>query len=41
MFIQVNNPGHVTKMATMPIFVKTPSKLLHAIAKPIAMKHGM
>ena len=37
----VNNPGHMTKMAAMPIQGKKPSKIFSGTAKPIAMKIDM
>ena len=38
----INNPGHMTKMATMPIQGKKPSKIFFSgTAEPIAMKLGM
>ena len=36
----VNNSGHLTKMAAMPIYGKTPSKI-SGIGRPISMKLGM
>ena len=36
-----NNPGHMTKMAAMPIYVKNPSKIFSAIRGPISKKLGM
>ena len=40
MYIHVNNPGHVTKMAAMPIHGKNPSKISR-IGGPISTKLGM
>ena len=35
----INKPGHVTKMAAMPMYGKNPSKIVFAgNAEPIAMK---
>ena len=34
----INNPGHMTKMADMPIQDKNPSKLFSRTAEPIATK---
>ena len=39
----INNLGHLTKMATMPIYGKNPSKIFSgtggAISKKLGMKH--
>ena len=40
----VNNPGHMTKMAGMPIYGKNPSKIFFSrtggsISKKLGMKH--
>ena len=40
----INNPGHMTKMATMPIYGKNPSKIFFSrtggsISKKLGMKH--
>ena len=40
----INNPGHMTKMAAMPIYGKNPSKTLFArtgglMSKKLGMKH--
>ena len=38
----INNPGHMTKMAAMPIYGKNPSKIFFSGAVgPISMKLGM
>ena len=38
----INNLGHMTKMATMPIYGKTPSKIFFCETnKLISRKHGM
>ena len=38
----INNPGHLTKMAAMPIYGKTPSKFFFSgTTEPISMKLGM
>ena len=37
----INNPGHMTKMAAMPIQGKNPSKIFSRTAEPIAMKLDM
>ena len=38
----INNPGHMTKMAAMPIYGKNPSKTLFSgTTGPISMKLGM
>ena len=38
----INNPGHMTKMATMPIYGKNPSKFFFSgTTGPISMKLGM
>ena len=34
-------PGHMIKMADMPIYGKTPSKIFSGTAGPICMKFGM
>ena len=41
----INNPGHMTKMAAMPIYGKNPSKIFFSrtggsISKKLGMKHG-
>ena len=36
----INNPGHMTKMATMPIYGKNPSKI-SGTTGPISTKLGM
>ena len=40
----INNPGHMTKMAAMPIYGKNPSKIVFSrtggsISKKVGMKH--
>ena len=40
----INNPGHMTKMAAMPIYGKNPSKIFYSrtggsISKKPGMKH--
>ena len=38
----INNPGHMTKMATMPIYGKNPSKIFFSgTVGSISMKLGM
>ena len=37
----VNNPGHMTKMAALPIYDKNPSKIFSGSGGPISTKHGM
>ena len=38
----INNPGHMTKMATMPIYGKNPSKFFFSgTTRPISTKLGM
>ena len=38
----INNPGHMTKMAAMPIYGKNPSKIFFSgTSGPISMKLGM
>ena len=38
----INNPGHMTKMAAMPIYGKNPSKIFFSgTGGPISMKLGM
>ena len=38
----INTPGHITKMAAMPIYGKTPSKIFfEGTAEPIAMELDM
>ena len=37
----INNPGHMTKMATMPIQGKKPSKIFSGNAESIARKLDM
>ena len=42
--IYINNPGHMTKMAAMPIYGKNPSKIFFSrtggsISKKLGMKH--
>ena len=38
----IRNPGHMTKMAVMPIYDKNPSKIFFSrTSKPISTKLGM
>ena len=37
----INNPGHMTKMAAMPIYGTNPSKIFSRTVGPISMKFGM
>ena len=37
----INNPGHMTKMAVMPIYGKNPSKFFSGTTGPISTKLGM
>ena len=37
----INNLGHLTKMAAMPIYNKNPSKIFSGTGGPISMKLGM
>ena len=38
----INNPGHMTKMAAMPIYGKNPSKIFFSgTGGPISMQLGM
>ena len=37
----INNPGHMTKMAAMPIYGKNLSKIFSGTAGQISMKLGM
>ena len=42
--VYINNPGHMTKMAAMPIYGKNPSKILYSgatglISTKLSMKH--
>ena len=40
--VYINGPGHMTKMAAMPIYGKTPSKIFFSrTGGPISMKLGM
>ena len=40
--VYINNPGHMTKMATMPIYGKNPSKIFFSgTTGPILTKLGM
>ena len=40
--VYINNPGHMTKMAAMPIYGKNPSKIFFSgTTGPISTKHGM
>ena len=37
----LNNPGHITKVAAMPIYGKNPSKIFSGTGWPISTKLGM
>ena len=37
----IRNPGHMTKMAAMPIYGKKPSKVFSRTSGPISTKLGM
>ena len=37
----IRNPGHMTKMAAMPIYGKNPSKIFSRTGGPISTKLGM
>ena len=37
----INGPGHMTKMATTPIYGKNPSKIFSGTGGPISTKLGM
>ena len=37
----INDPGHMTKMAAMPIYGKNPSKIFSGTGGPISTKLGM
>ena len=37
----INNPGHMTKMAAMPIYGKNPSKIFSRTGGSISKKFGM
>ena len=40
--VYINNPGHMTKMAAMPIYGKNPSKIFFSgTTEPISTKLGM
>ena len=39
--VYINGPGHMTKMAAMPIYGKNPSKIFSRTDVPIFMKLGM
>ena len=40
--VYINNPGHMTKMATMPIYGKTPIKIFYSkTGGPISTKLGI
>ena len=34
----INNPGHMTKMAAMPIYGRSPSKIFYRTGRPISTK---
>ena len=37
----INNQGHMTKMAAMPIYGKNPSKIFSETGRPISKKLGV
>ena len=37
----INNPGHMTKMAAIAIYAKTPSKIFPRTGGPISAKLGL
>ena len=38
----INNLGHMTKMAAIPIYGKNPSKIFFSVTgRPISKKHGL
>ena len=40
--VSLNGPGHMTKMAAMPIYGKNPSKIFFSrTSGPVALKVGM
>ena len=39
--VYINGPGHMTKMAAMPIYGKNPSKIFSRTGGPISRKLGM
>ena len=39
--VYINGPGHMTKMATTPIYGKNPSKIFSRTGGPIFTKLGM
>ena len=39
--MHINNLGHMTKMAAMPIYGKTASKIFSGTGGPISKKLGM
>ena len=39
--VYINSPGHMTKMAAMPIYGKNPSKIFTRTGGPIFTKLGM
>ena len=39
--VYINGPGHMTKMAAMPIYGKNPSKIFSRTGGPIFTKLGM
>ena len=41
MYINLNYLGHMTKMATMPIYGKNPSKIFSETSRQISMKLGV
>ena len=39
--MHINNPGHMTKMAAMPIYDENPSKIFSRTGRPMSMKLGV
>ena len=39
--VYINGPGHMTKMAAMPIYGKNPSKIFSRTGGPISTKFGL
>ena len=39
--VYINNPGHMTKVAAMPIYGKNPSKIFSGTGGMISVKLGM
>ena len=40
-YVNINNPGHMTKIDAMPIYGKNPSKIFSGTGGLISMKLGM